>query len=945
MREEAPLPEKSKFLKLACACGHRMRIKAQNAGKTIKCPKCESPLKVPAKATSTGGTIQFRLEDSFTSKLSKVISVFDREAEQLKDNHTLSRFAFRSVRLSVESLSGGRCETERVREALHDLGESEDTRGFALLKAAWEAEPGNLQSEVLNALGRSKDPRAIAFLLQLLTHHLPEVRLYVVQSLALSGDHRVIPALLYYGQHQLDQKYLVSESLLKMGDSAVTPLLELLSSTEDRELLADLVIILGRLKSTAAIKPLTWLLDTGDNTLKGYVAEALGTIGDPRYMTSLIPLLKSDDEKVRIQAAGALGRAPHPGCLKAMIESLKDDSLEVRKHCAVALGELGDNRAAAALVPLLKESNTELRIAAAEALGRIGDQRAVPYLLNLIEDEAEPVILKTLSSLRKIKKPETALPVMVLLQHENSRVRQRACDVLGQVGDAVVAERLEQILKNDRAEDVRAAAAKALGEIRDPGSVDILIDALHDAFSIRCRAIVALGELGDEVALPSLLAMLKDPAPEIRYHATQSLAELGHETGIKNIQPLLDDSNAMVRRGAAKALETLGQGDAERLLGSSTQQGMRRVLKRLKSVLVSLAPGGIADSIQNGTPAAKGAFAGVVLLPVLLVAAYYLISGSQQTVETVALMRRGNVSSVDLSADGSTVVVGRTTGVVEIWDLKSQKRSKIFAPEKLSGEIIGVAIVPDSRQLVLCSTTTAGGFEIPSGKMLWEVSGHNGTIRRLIASHDRKYVMVGSSDGVFSFWDAKSGTPIGAGAIVLPPDKTRETELSNNGRMLAGVGSSGGVTVWSTESAEELGVFEQFADSTIIDLEFSTDDRLLAMSDSLGRLTVIDVNTRQVQQKVMEPLMTPQGFPEIFDKLKFGPEGSVLQGFLGGRKLFSMDLGSGEVTQTDVKASLGGSAFGLQPQGSFFAIGNEEESAVSVFDRNDGTRTAVLDTD
>jgi HEAT repeat protein len=943
--EGTPLPENSKFLRLACACGYRMRIRTQNAGKTVKCPKCDSPLKVPLAAASSGGTIHFRLEDTFTSKLSKVISVFDKESEHLKENKTLSRFAFRSVRLSVESIAGGRFDTERVREAVFDSGASEDTRAFELLRDAWDSEPGNLQADILHAMGRSKDPRAISFLLQLLTHHLPETRLYTVQSLAFTAEPRIVSTLLYFGKHHPDQKYVVSDSLLKMGEVAVIPLLELLSATDDRELMTDIVIVLGRLKSSKAIKPLMQLLETDDSSLRGHIAEALGLIGDPKSMTGLLPLLKSDDEKLRSQVAGALGRVPHPGCLRALIEALGDDSLEVRKHCVAALGELGDKRAAPALVPLLNESDTELRIAAAEALGRIGDQRAVPYLLKMVDDEDESVILKALGALRKIQDPAAASSVMELLQHENSRIRQRAADVLGKIGDAVIAERLEQILKNDRSEDVRAGAAKALGEIRDPGSVDVLIDSLHDAFSIRCRSIVALGEIGDDAALPSLLAMLKDPAPEIRYHAALALAEIGHEAAIKNIQPLLDDSNAMVRRGAAKALETLGQGDAQKLLGSSTQRGTRRFLNTLRNFVASISPGAVADTIQHGSVAAKALLGGAALLPLLLVAGYFCYRNSDMTAESVALMRRGNVSSIDISADGKTVIVGRTTGVVEIWNLTSKERSKIFAPDGLSGQIIGVSLVPDSQQLVLCTPAAAGGVDSRSGKLLWQVSGHSGTMRKFIASRDRKHVMVGSNDGVFSFWDAQTGNPIGAGAVALPQNKTQATELSNNGQMIAGVGASGPVTIWSTETAEELVTIDYFADTSIVDMEFSPDDQFLALSDSGGRLAIIDVNTLRPHQQIREPTLDTRGVPETYDKLRFQSHAVTLQGVLGLRQLFEINLDDGEVTLTEAGAPLMGNAFGTQPEGTLFAIGQDEGTPVFVFDRKDGQRKAVLDTD
>src|SRR6185436_4284646 len=39
-------------IKVSCQCGQTFAIKDEMAGKTLKCPKCQQPLKVPARSAA-----------------------------------------------------------------------------------------------------------------------------------------------------------------------------------------------------------------------------------------------------------------------------------------------------------------------------------------------------------------------------------------------------------------------------------------------------------------------------------------------------------------------------------------------------------------------------------------------------------------------------------------------------------------------------------------------------------------------------------------------------------------------------------------------------------------------------------------------------------------------------------------------------------------------------
>lgn len=98
--------------------------------------------------------------------------------------------------------------------------------------------------------------------------------------------------------------------------------------------------------------------------------------------------------------------------------------------------------------------------------------------------------------------------------------------------------------------DVASLAAK--------GDVTRLVRALSVP-SVRRDAAIALGRLGDPVAVPPLLVALRDPDPAVRHASAWSLGLL-HDA--QSLEPLIGvlayDEDAAVREAAAAALHALG---------------------------------------------------------------------------------------------------------------------------------------------------------------------------------------------------------------------------------------------------------------------------------------------------------------------------------------------------------------------------------------------------
>ena len=197
---------------------------------------------------------------------------------------------------------------------------------------------------------------------------------------------------------------------------------------------------------------------------------------------------------------------------------------------AAALGEIGDPSAIPTLLlTLKKERHSVVRAEAAMALGKLGDVSVIPHLLAALGDESLLVVGTVAAALREL-------------------------------GDTLagpeMADRLASPLST--ASDRRAAAV-ALGELGYEPAVGSLVDALADSNAeVRESAARALGKLGDREAPQAISSRLNDEDAEVRRAAVWVYGRLGAAEEIKqSVAPLGDDENFGVRRQVKWVLEDL----------------------------------------------------------------------------------------------------------------------------------------------------------------------------------------------------------------------------------------------------------------------------------------------------------------------------------------------------------------------------------------------------
>jgi arylsulfatase A-like enzyme/HEAT repeat protein len=160
-------------------------------------------------------------------------------------------------------------------------------------------------------------------------------------------------------------------------------------------------------------------------------------------------------------------------------------------------------------------------------LGRIGDRRSLPLLAQLVLDG-----------------------------HAESRWRQEAARLIGQLQEGSVAEELWQAVADDD-EQVAAEAAVALGEIKDRRARLVLPMALTSTdVELRMRAGIALARVDSPASTPALIEALYSDNWEVQNRAAHYLGFVGDK---RAVGPLLRAAQQLhLRPRVALTLGRLG---------------------------------------------------------------------------------------------------------------------------------------------------------------------------------------------------------------------------------------------------------------------------------------------------------------------------------------------------------------------------------------------------
>ena len=263
------------------------------------------------------------------------------------------------------------------------------------------------------------------------------------------------------------------------------------------------------------------------------VLRALGATGDPQALVPVLRALASKDAAIRVVAMESLrplvGADARAG--DVLVEHLGDDDLEIRVLAVEYLGLLKVNSAIPKLAALTGPGNPpRLRRAAIDALGEIGRHEATAALVAILRDGPSTLHSPAATSLSYIADPAAIAPLLAHLKSDRGPTRHHIVRALGATlrakPDSAGRTMLRE-LANDPSIRVGLAAIAGLAAARQPGDARLLRDLVEHGASDRRRAAAwALGEIRDVGSIDVLAAALSSRDDRLVGDAAWALGEI-----------------------------------------------------------------------------------------------------------------------------------------------------------------------------------------------------------------------------------------------------------------------------------------------------------------------------------------------------------------------------------------------------------------------------------
>ena len=315
---------------------------------------------------------------------------------------------------------------------------------------------------------------------------------------------------------------LCALSLTAYAEPTEAELIAVLKADAPQQQKADACIDLARVGTKAAVAPLAALL--ADEKLSHMARYGLETIPDPAV-----------DEALRAALGPLKGRL-----LVGVIQSI---------------GVRRDAQAVEAVAKLLGDTDAEVAAAAAQTLGKIGSPAAVAALkasLGKVPAAADGLMCCA----------EAAAPDQAVALYDALRAAQIASNVkMAAVRGAILARGpaagLPLLLDQLRSDDATLFSVALRTGLELPGAevpraLAAELGKLPVAKQVCLMAI--LGERGDAVAVPALLGIARDGAPESRVAAIGALTRLGSADAVPVLAELAGSGQADVAQMALASL-------------------------------------------------------------------------------------------------------------------------------------------------------------------------------------------------------------------------------------------------------------------------------------------------------------------------------------------------------------------------------------------------------
>jgi len=224
-------------------------------------------------------------------------------------------------------------------------------------------------------------------------------------------------------------------------------------------------------------------------------------------------------------------------------------------------GGKASNESVVKVKRLLKRWTSEVaeeRQEAWEGLKEMGDL-ATPALIEVVKGGGDADVRRlAITAIGLLQDKLGAAAIREAMADKDAGVRAAAARALGEIGDAAAKEALAKAMKGDQDPEVRYHAAYALAGLGSEEALELFKAQLGaEKADDRARAVRALGRYGKEKYLPDVAGALKDKEARVRQAAVVQLDVARSKAAVPGLISALADEDREVRKRARSALERL----------------------------------------------------------------------------------------------------------------------------------------------------------------------------------------------------------------------------------------------------------------------------------------------------------------------------------------------------------------------------------------------------
>lgn len=290
--------------------------------------------------------------------------------------------------------------------------------------------------------------------------------------------------------------------------------------------------------------------------------------------------LRNPEPKVRLNAVRLLREARYPEAI-VPIAPLVNDPLDPIQLEAIAtelsfflVEDVPERRRLGFLVEVRNRGGaaTAFELGPLAVWPRRSPPELVEAILRAVDDENPRVRLEAIYAVGLVGKSplgaEADAQLVKALDHYDPAVRAGAAQVIGRLKVDAASETLIKAV-NDSSADVRYAAMRALGMLREERAVTALTEQLkyYERGDGAWAALDALARIGHASSVPMFLAYLNDKDPYLRRAAAEGLGRSGDTSALGTLETAAgNDTSPMVRAAMAYALQKLGRNYVSRLI-------------------------------------------------------------------------------------------------------------------------------------------------------------------------------------------------------------------------------------------------------------------------------------------------------------------------------------------------------------------------------------------